>query len=90
MLALPAACSPRCLPACRLQEQQMRDASRSDTGRLQADVRRLEHQSAELLLVFKKQSRLVEVLRRQRVHLEASRALELSEQEFMRLLDQGN
>jgi hypothetical protein len=52
-------------------------------------VRRLEHQSAELLAAFKKQSRLVEVLRRQRAHLEASRALELSEQEFVRLLDLG-
>ena len=67
----------------------MRDATRGDSGRLQAEVRRLEQQSAELLAAFKKQSRLVEVLRRQRAHLEASRALELSEQEFMRLLDLG-
>ena len=65
----------------------MRDASRGDSSRLQAEVRQLEHQSSELLLAFKKQSRLVEVLRRQRAHLEASRALELTEQEFLRLLD---
>ena len=67
----------------------MRDASRSDGSRLQAEVRRLEHQAAELLLAFRKQSRLVEVLRRQRAHLEASRALELTEHEFIKLLDLG-
>ena len=52
--------------------------------------RRLERQRAELVVAFKKQLKLIEVLKRQRLHLEASRALQFTEEEFMQTLEMGN
>jgi hypothetical protein len=37
--------------------------------------------------VLKKQARLIDVLRRQRAHLEAAQLLSFSEEEFMQTLD---
>jgi hypothetical protein len=60
------------------QGQEMRDAARGEQGRALSDVKRLERQKGELLGVLRKQARLVDVLRRQRAHLEAARLLALT------------
>jgi hypothetical protein len=72
-----------------LQGQEVRDVARSDHGRALAEVKRLERQRGELLVVLRKQAKLVDVLRRQRAHLEAARLLAFTEDEFMRTLDTG-
>ena len=61
--------------------------SKQTSERLLADVRRLEKQKTELLSVFKKQTQLIEVLKRQRLHIEASRALGFTEDEFVKALN---
>ena len=77
------------LEAAEARARDGRGAADADAKRLAADVARLERQKGQLLLAFRKQARLVDVLRRQKAHLEAARSLALTEEEFARVLGQG-
>lgn len=66
------------------------DEARADRDRLDANVRKLERQKSELLTAFRKQLKLIDILKRQKVHMEAARLLSFTEDEFMKLVSWEN
>ncbi|KAF8560471.1 hypothetical protein P879_08195 [Paragonimus westermani] len=63
------------------------DSMKHSIEQLMTDNRRLERQKTELITAFKKQLRLIDVLRRQKMLIEASKCLQLTEEEFLKALD---
>ncbi|XP_017259616.1 testis-expressed protein 9 isoform X2 [Kryptolebias marmoratus] len=56
---------------------------------LLAENKMLKKQKAELIVGFKKQLRLIDILKRQKMHFEAAKLLSFTEEEFMKALDWG-
>uniref|UniRef100_A0A3P9IYD6 Testis expressed 9 n=1 Tax=Oryzias latipes TaxID=8090 RepID=A0A3P9IYD6_ORYLA len=57
--------------------------------RLIAEKNTLQKQKAELIVGFKKQLKLIDILKRQKMHFEAAKLLSFTEEEFMKALDWG-
>nr|CCA19408.1 conserved hypothetical protein [Albugo laibachii Nc14] len=60
---------------------------KSEYDKLVKECRNLDKQKSELLVVFKKQMKLIDLLKRQRIHMEAAKMLSFSEEEFSRILE---
>ncbi|KAJ3395351.1 Golgin sub A member 2 [Lobulomyces angularis] len=54
------------------------------------DFKKVEKKNSDLLLIFKKQQLLIEVLRKQKVHIEAAKLLQFTEEEFLKALNLPN
>ena len=75
-----------------LKQQKLTVDDKNDEVKKQYDKviqenRKLERQRNELLQAFKKQLKLIDILKRQKTHLEAAKMLNFTEEEFIKALD---
>jgi len=84
------------LDRTRAQLKQLREdkdgaghGARLEAQRLAAENTRLRKRQSELILAFKKQAKLIDVLKRQKLHVEAATLLSFTEDEFSKTLELG-
>ncbi|KAG3088066.1 hypothetical protein PI124_g9881 [Phytophthora idaei] len=63
--------------------------AKAEYDQIVRDNKKLDKQKGELLAAFKKQMKLIDLLKRQRVHMEAAKMLSFTEAEFSKTLELG-
>lgn len=64
-----------------------KERNNKEREKLLSDQKKLLRQKNELLTVFKKMNKLIEILKKQRTHLETAGSLGFTEEEFIKALD---
>ena len=78
------------LREAKINETGKNEGIRRDLDRLTEENKKLERQRNELLQAFKKQMKLIDVLKRQKMHIESAKLLAFTEDEFVRTLELGD
>lgn len=73
----------------RSEKNESKSKIRKEMDGLLIQVKDLQKQKSDMMLALKKQITLIDVLKRQKVHVEASRLLDFTEKEFIKVLDWG-
>ncbi|ORX41961.1 hypothetical protein BCR36DRAFT_169181 [Piromyces finnis] len=68
----------------------LKENDRKSIEQLLMDNKQLEKQKAEILLAMKKQMQLINVLKKQKIHIEAAKLLQFTEEEFLKALNWSN
>lgn len=77
------------LKQLREQREGAGSGARAEAQRLAAENNKLRKRQSELILAFKKQAKLIDVLKRQKLHVEAVTMLSFTEAEFSKTLELG-
>ncbi|CAG9764082.1 unnamed protein product [Ceutorhynchus assimilis] len=75
------------LKQAKEEEKDLKDGYRKQLNELTSVVKHLEKQKIELLNGFKKQTQLIDVLKKQKIHVEALKLGEMTEAEYLKILD---
>ncbi|KAL4216658.1 Golgin subfamily A member 2 [Mactra antiquata] len=78
------------LSRSKTSSRETADQEKRRVDQLLADNKRLEKQKNELMAGFKKQLKLIDILKRQKMHVEAAKMLSFSEEEFVKALEWGS
>mmetsp|Transcript_9316 Transcript_9316/g.13838 ORF Transcript_9316/g.13838 Transcript_9316/m.13838 type:complete len:366 (+) Transcript_9316:36-1133(+) len=63
--------------------------SQKEKERMIKQIQSLERQRSDIFNAFKKQMKLIDILKRQKLHAEAAKVLSFTEEEFVKVLDWG-
>ncbi|KAL3885143.1 hypothetical protein ACJMK2_025238 [Sinanodonta woodiana] len=74
----------------KLTSKETTDQEKKRVEQLLTENKRLEKQKNELMAGFKKQLKLIDILKRQKMHVEAAKMLSFSEEEFVKALEWGS
>ena len=78
------------MSAERAKSAEFSNVDKETFNNLSNENKILQKQKTELINAYKKQMKLIDVLRKQKLHLEASRMLNFTQEEFMKVLDWKN
>lgn len=75
------------LTAAQARSEDTSKSERARVDRLTSENKQLQKQRNELMTAFKKQMKLIDILKRQKMHIEAAKMLSFTEEEFVKALD---